>query len=246
MRKPLLILGLGCIVTLTWIGYKHFQSSLLPAAARDEVGLIWQECPLSHAYFYWTLQEAKECFGHPMPLWSDDEAAAIYGERIGDFDFQLVIGRDVYRTDVNKDTFPMQEYTLYRNGDPIKTLRGWFGSDSPNRLLQNVDGKAVWEFGDQEQATVVYDGQDVRQFYSLDKAYRPYGLADKLIFIGQKDDKYFVVYDGFRIGPDFEELVIAYCCEPVLYSVQFGQGRYLFSGTRDGQHYLVEITASED
>jgi len=157
-----------------------------------------------------------------------------------------VIGQDIYRTDFNKSLFPTQRYTLYRNGKPVKTLRGEFGGHSPNISLQSLGGEAVWEFADHNQATIVYDGQDIRHLYGLDNAYRPYSLADKLMFIGQKGGEYFVVYDGLRIGPDFDEVVIAYCCEMVLYSVHFGQGRYLFLGTREGQYYLVEITTLEN
>ena len=183
-----------------------------------------------------------------MPLWNNDEKAN-YGERIDGDNLQLVIGQAIYRTEteVKRSFLPIkQRYVLYRNEKPIATLRGEFVAHSPNISLQNIGGKAAWEFADGNIATIIYDGQDVRHLYGLDAAYRPYSLADKLIFIGQKDGRYFVVYDGFKIGPDFDEIVIAYCCETVLYSVQFGQGKYLFNGVRGGQHYIVEITASEN
>lgn len=44
---------------------------------------------------------------------------------------------------------------------------------------------------DRETRLHAFCGSDVRQLYSLDKAYRPYGLDDKLIFIRQKGGKYF-------------------------------------------------------
>ena len=248
-RLTVLAVCLCFVVTLGWIGYKRLQPSpprqslSLRSATLDEVGLVWQECLQSQEYFDW--KEVEGCFGHSMPLLSEAEKAR-YGERIDLDNFQLAIGQDIYRTDFNKGLFPTQRYTLYRNGRPVKTLRGEFGAHSPNISLQNLGGRAVWGFADRNQATIVYDGQDIRQLYGLDKAYRPYSLAGKLIFIGQKGDKYFVVYDGLRIGPDFDKVVIAYCCEVVLYSVHFGEGRYLFSGTRGGQHYLVEITLSKD
>ncbi len=221
------------------------QESKLPSSAEpDDAGLVWHECALSHALFDW--KEAESCFGHPMPLLNDDEKAN-YGERIDDENLQLVVGQDVYRTEVKGSLLPMrQRYVLYRNEKPIATLRGEFGAHSPNISLQNVDGKSAWEFADEHIATIVYDGQDVRHLYGLDAAYRPYKLADKLVFIAQKDGRYFVVYNGFKIGPDFDQIVIAYCCESILYSVQSGQGKYLFNGSRGGQHYIVEITASEN
>ena len=248
MRKlALLALALCCVSALAWIGYKYLQPPALHSAEPDEVGLVWQECLLSHAHFDW--KEAEDCFGHPMPLWNDNEnndEKANYGERVDYDNLKLIIEQDIYRTGVNDSFFPTQRYTLYRNEERIKTLRGEFRAYSPNISLQNVGGKVAWEFADHKRATIIYDGQDVCRIFGLDKAYRPYSLAAKLIFIGQKGNKYFVVYDGLRIGPDFDNIVIAYCCESILYSVQFGQGKYLFSGVRDGQHYLVEIIASED
>lgn len=142
--------------------------------------------------------------------------------------------------------FPKEKYTLYKNDQAIQSLYGEFAAYSPNVSLQNIGGKAAWEFSDGNTATIIYDGSDVRHLYSLDKAYRPYGLDGKLIFIGQKGGRYFVVYDGWKVGPDFDEIVIAYCCEPVLWSVQYGQGKYVFWGSRDGQWYVVEIALREN
>ena len=208
----------------------------LPTATPEDVGLRWRECPIPHAEFNW--QEAEACFGHPMPLWGD---RSHYGQRVGLDDWQLTIGRDVYWTRNSDGLLPLTRYTLYRNRRAVKSLWGEFGGHSPNLSLQEIGGQAAWEFADDRRATVIYAGRDVRRLYGLDKAYRPYGLAGKLILIGQRDDHYFVVYDGKKIGPDFDSVVIAYCCETMLYSVHAGQGRYLFSGVRDGQHYLVEI-----
>jgi len=145
-----------------------------------------------------------------------------------------------------KASFLLERYTLYMNGDPVKTLWGEFTAFSPNISLQDLNGKVVWEFADHKRAAIVYDGKDLRRLYGLDKAYKPYALSGKLIFVGEKDGKFFVVYDGVRVGPNFDRITVAYCCEAVLYSVRAGQGRYLFQGIREGQPYLVEIVALED
>ena len=49
--------------------------------------------------------------------------------------------------------------------------------------------------------------------------------------------------DGNRLGAKFDEIIVAYCCEPVMYSVRFGGGRYAFWGTRGDRNYAVEVTA---
>jgi len=217
-------------------------------ASADDVGLVWQECHLSEAHF--GLQNIEDCFNHSALLRNDDEGSII-GKSINDTDLQIVIGRDVYRTILTaEDKFPFQEYTLYKNELPVKTLAGMFGAHSPNLMLINVGGKTAWEFAirdrDKAHTTIFFDDQDICQHYELDNAYRPYSLADKLIFIGQKGDKFIVVYDGLKIGPDFDEIVIEECCERAIYSVQFGSGNYLFYGIRGEEHYLVEIAARNE
>ena len=236
----LTVLLSGCAPAPTPIS----PTSSLKLAKPEDVGLTWQECAISQG-FDW--KQAETCFGHPRPLWDESERAH-FGNRLDMEGFQLIIGQDVYRASLSGSlfrSFGKEKYTLYKNGKVIQSLYGEFTAYSPNVFLQNVGGKAVWEFSDGKTATIIYDGLDVRQLYGIDKAYRPYGLDDRLIFIGQKDSKYFVVYDSWKIGPDFDEIAIAYCCEPVQWSVQYGQGKYLFWGSRDGQRYVVEIALRE-
>jgi hypothetical protein len=99
----------------------------------------------------------------------------------------------------------------------------------------------VWEFCGERVQTITYDGKDLRTQFGLDAAYRPYELDGKLISIGEKDDAYFIVYDGEQVGPPFDLIVMSYCCEIALYAPRFGEGRYGFWGQRGGRSYVVEI-----
>jgi len=240
-KRSIRLLAVTLLVALGQASCALLQSSGLKIADPEDVGLTWQECAISQGF---NGKQAETCFGQPVPLWNESEKAK-FGTRFDAENLQLMIGQDVYQANLTGSLFTIEKYTLYRNGDFIQSLYGEFSSYSPNVSLQNVGGKAAWEFSGGETATIIYDGLDVRHLYSLDKAYRPYGLDDKLIFIGQKGSKYFVVYDGWKVGPDFDEIAIAYCCEPVLWSVQYGQGKYLFWSSRDGQRYVVEISLRE-
>lgn len=234
------LLALAFIAILGWTGCNSIRRVNLNSVEPSDVDLSWQECPDTKG-FDW--KEAETCFGHSMPLWNDEERVN-FGSRIGMEDFRLTIGNDIYETRINDDLFPSEKYTLYKNGNTVQSLSGEFTSFSPNRSLQNIAGKAAWEFSDGNSATVIYDGEDVRSLYGLDRAYKPYGLDGKLIFVGEKDNKYFVVYDGQKVGMDFDKIMIAYCCEPLLWSVQYGKERYLFWGSRNEQRYITEITSS--
>jgi hypothetical protein len=232
--------GWVAIILISILGMSScslLQPAGLKTAEAAAVGLTWKECPLAQDDHP---QDVETCFGHPVPLRTESERAN-FGTRVDMENLQLAIGKDVYQSKLAGSLFNLEMYSLYRNGDFIKTLYGEFTAYSPNLSLQAVEGKAAWEFSDGERATIIYNGVDLRDLYHIDKALRPYSLGDKLIFIGQKGSRYFVVYDGWKVGPDFDQIVIAYCCETSLWSVQAGQGRYLFWGSRDGQRYLVEI-----
>lgn len=232
---------LALLLTIGQVSCAPVRGPVLESTEPESVGLTWQECAISQG-FDW--RQAEDCFGHAMPLWGEGEEGR-FGRRIGLENIQLTIGPDVYEASLKGGILGKEKYALYRNGKAVRSLYGEFNTYSPNISLQNLGGKAVWEFSDGSTATVVYDDLDIRQVYNVDKACRPYGLDEKLILVGEKDGKYFVIYDGWKVGPDFEEIVIAYCCEPVMWSVQYGQGKYLFWGSRDGQWYVVEIALRE-
>ncbi len=215
------------------------QGPYLAEAAPDEVGLNWQECRVSEeTYIDWKQPEA--CFGHPPPSLSDEDKVRA-GMRTSDGHL-LRIGDDTYETHAHELVF-LQWFTLYKNGRPLNTLSGGTGVYSPDISLWNVKGKVAWEFANSDRATVIYDGEDTRRRYGLQAAYVPYEIGESLIFVGQKDGKYFVVYDGQKVSPEFDQVYIGYCCEPAAYSVRRGQGRYFFRGRRAGEYYLVEIAA---
>ncbi len=230
--------------------YRHATSPLatpLPKVAPESVGLRWQECLLSPAAYQDSpnREQVGRCFGHSLEPWSAAERANFGSKPDGDLEnWKLAIGRDLYTTTSQWSAMTRYTtYTLYRNQAPVKSVQALFDAYSPNLWLANVAGKAAWELADRAMATIIYDGVDLRDQYGLEKAYRPYALANKLIFIGQDAQQFFVVYAGQQIDPPFDKIWFAYCCEGVLYSVAFGEGKYIFRGERDGKYYLVEITA---
>ncbi|HOG48233.1 MAG TPA: hypothetical protein PLJ35_19840 [Anaerolineae bacterium] len=163
---------------------------------------------------------------------------------------RLEIGADVYETREASGLF-WNTYTLYKSGRAIATLRGVrdsFDGRSPDLSLTNIGGKAAWAFYDhvRDQATIVHDGQDVRTLYGLDRAIAPYEIDGKLIFLGNRAGRSFVVYDGRRVGADWPgHLSLALCCEGVLYNPRSGGGRYMFWGGQDGAAVCVEMAAGE-
>jgi hypothetical protein len=226
-------------VYLLWFLYPTLRNIDLQVVEPNSVGLNWQECSLSTTQY--SSEDVQACFGHSLPL-SDGSETVNYGKRIDMQNLQLVVGDDTYHTSVWDD---LEIYTLYHNGFPLKRLFGEFTAHSPNISLQNIYGSIAWEFDDGYRATVVINGQDVRRQYGLDKAFRPYGIGGKLIFTAQKGEDYFIIFDGQRLGPTFDRILVAHCCEAMMYSVRCGRGRYLFVAIQAGASTLVEISAVE-
>ncbi len=214
----------------------------LPETPPEAAGLNWRECPVEPEGEGW--KQAEACFGHPWPV-LDEIDRAHKGERTTR-GYRLKIGQDLYETREHALPLPISNlYTLTKNGRLKSLLFGEFSTYSPDLGLADLAGTVAWTFDDGHRATVVYGGADLRRTHKLDAAFAPYVLADKLIFVGHRDDKYFVIYDGQRVGPVFDSVLIAHCCEPAMYSARGGSGSYVFWGQRDDQHYVVEISAQD-
>ncbi len=242
MKKTIVIFGALILVVLSW-QILRFAFAHLPISTPEDEGLVWRECeptPAILSIAYNTVAISSKCFDHPE-VSSDGDEAYKNVKQIGRENFELTINQDVYLTNRMGRLFQYELFLLNKNNWPISILSGRFTAYSPNHRLLDVGGKSAWEFGDGNIATIIYDGQDVRYLYAIDKAFRPYSLNDKLIFIGQKDGKYFVVYDGAKLVPEFDSVYIAYCCEMGALSVVGRQGKYIFLGTRNHRQYVVEV-----
>ncbi len=241
---PIIILISGFVITALFLIARQVVASnaSLPLSTPEAAGLLWQECDLPDPYSSW--QQTEACFGYPLPAW-DDAQGSKRAQRIDQWDLRLQIGADTYQTRHLGSVLFNEFFVLLKNQQPVSLMAGTFETYSPNYMLWNIGGKAAWEFAAPDSHAIIYDGVDLKRAYGLDQAYRPYEIGGKLLFIGQKDSQYFVVYDGKRLTPEFDHITIAYCCEAMLYSPQGRQGIYFFNGTRKGSSYLVSIRTKD-
>lgn len=215
----------------------HYAAGEISAAAAS---LNWRECPVQPDVEEW--RQAEACFGHPALAWDDADRAAA-GERTA-HGRRLTIGADVYETRAIATPIPnLSLYTLNAKGRLQKLFLGRFTTYSPDLGLADLAGRAAWTFDDGRVATVVYGGADLRSAHNIEAAYAPYAIQDRLIFVARRDNQYFVVYDGQRLGPAYDRINIAYCCEPAATSAYGAAGRYTFWGERDDERYMVEVSA---
>jgi len=72
---------------------------------------------------------------------------------------------------------------------------------------------------------------------------QPYQMDGKLVSIGKLGVKYFLMVNGRRVGPVFDDILVGESDEYVPFSVNYGHGRYVFRGSRHGAYYLVEVSS---
>lgn len=167
----LLVTVIGGLRLVPWL----YAAYRLPRVAASDMGLVWQECELTAADADMPNHELVErCFGHPWEPFSDAERAT--HAVVANGQWSLAIGNNVYT--IIDHQFAMSSWprlyfwhllglrgrtTFYKNGQAIKTLYSSFQPYSPSLSLQQIAGKAVWEFADRWTTTIMADDQDLRR-----------------------------------------------------------------------------------
>ncbi len=220
------------------------SAPMTPVTSSMENGLTWTECILPDREYSAATEDIEliaDCLNKEFPSLGESDKK-IFGERIagdaGD-NFRLAIGSDVYETKYNSQGDGIHyDYELLKNGAVIAQTKASFATFPPNLNLANIGGKAVWEVA-AEPHVIFVDGVNFNEKYQLEGSFFPYEIKGKLLYIAQKSGKYHIVYDEKNIGPEFDEISMAYCCAEA--SVYYGQGQYWFLGKRDGKQFAVAI-----
>jgi len=210
----------------------------------EDLGLLWRECELSRSYY----QSQEECLGVTMTKLNEGDESP-FGESFSQPKgllpgWRLSIGNDIFET-VHQpsqeggftDANNQAEFRLFKNDRLLISKIIPMPAHNPNASLLNINGKYAWEL----TPTIIYDGVDLRQEFSLKAAYRPYVIGKQMIFVAMNNGKMFVVADGEQIDPTFDQIYNGYCCETV--HIIRTPGQYWFRGTREGREFAVVITA---
>jgi hypothetical protein len=116
-----------------------------------------------------------------------------------------------------------ETYTEITNEMQVERCFGhpaeWAGEEEPSLALQGIR-KPFFVFVEQ-----------------------PYLLNNRPIFLAKMGVKYFVMYNGQKVGPTFNDIQLDPGYGAPLITVDHGKGWYVFRGVRNGNYYLVEITS---
>jgi len=202
--------------------------------------LTWTEVVIPNRRYYYTKPDMallESCIDFPSGNEHDEE---IYGERIKGIngsDLILTIDDDIYETRYD-NTLGCCDYDLLKNGVVIYHKDAPHITTDPNRGFWNIGGKLVWELL-ADPPVIIVDGINFNDEYQLEGSYYPYDINSKLIYIAKKSERYQLFYENKAVGPEFDNILRAYCCAGM--SVMRGGGQYWFIGERDGASYIVSI-----
>jgi hypothetical protein len=215
--------------------------SMIPTTVAMENGLEWTECvvpPGAYARSKADTEFLAKCA--EIPTWDENDKKRI-GERVsgreGGSDLRITIGNDYYETK-HDNSKELWTYELMKNGEAILKINPSFMAYDPNRNFWNIEGKLVWELAGYA-AMIVVDGVNFNEKYQLEGSFFPYEINGKLIYIAKKNGEYHIVYDEKVMGPEFDQIYMAYCCGMI--SVYYGQDQYWFVGRREGTYFVVVI-----
>lgn len=216
----------------------------IPTIVAMNEGLTWVECPvpdLDYTSGGPDIDILRKCVNPPQFNADDLKRMGKRKETYPTFyDLSITIGHDHYETrliDIEKDG--CCNYELAKNGNVILKIKTTFGVVDPNRYFWNIGGKLVWELVDFPDPVIIVDGVNYNEKYRLEGSYFPYEIKGKLIYVEKKSEKYHIVYNDQFIGPEFDDISMAYCCGMV--PLIYGNGQYWFVGTREGKKYLGSI-----
>ena len=214
----------------------------IPAVIPIDNGLTWSECVVPFEDYARTISDMEflaRCI--EFPTWNEDDKKRL-GEQIdhqnSTYDWRITIGNDHFETRINDISQGCCSYKLVKNGDVILEMSPGYVTSDPNRRFWNIGGKLVWELAGNTKVIVV-DGVDYNEKYQLEGSHFPYEIKGRLIYIAKKNARFQIVYDEKTIGPEFDEISMAYCCGMI--SVYYGSGQYWFVGRRGGTMYVVSI-----
>jgi hypothetical protein len=99
----------------------------------------------------------------------------------------------------------------------------------------------------QDEIPLVAAGENFLDEKSVSKPFfleanRPYDFDGQTILLARLGVKYFIMYNGHKVGPAFNYVLVDTEGESEMVGVTAGQGRYVFRGIRNGHYYLIEIS----
>lgn len=150
--------------------------------------------------------------------------------------------------------WPYYEWTFLEDGKKVFTVPMEYGSDGPIQRVEIVDRKPAVSFRravalpasnkeiSKTTSDVFYNGVFFNEHFGVDGSHAVFTYGGKIGFIGMKNGKEFVYFDGKPVSKAFDVIRTSACCAAPMTELRvFDNGAFVFVGERDHYSILTEI-----
>jgi len=162
----------------------------------------------------------------------------------------------------DKDTYTIgsvkgdNNYSIFKNGKEIFSHKMYFGAESVVEDASIILNSPAFTFYDLKEwkdennpavrRNIWFNNETVNEKYSVEASSHLFSYKDKVGFVGEKDGKNFLFFNGQKISQDFDEIRTNSCCAIFAYPIELDEDGILFFLAKRGEKYFfVEINLNE-
>ncbi|MDD2656520.1 MAG: hypothetical protein PHQ18_03055 [Patescibacteria group bacterium] len=171
-------------------------------------------------------------------------------------------GKDIYTIGSNEGSLNGEgingeyNYSIYKNDKEIFSHPMYFGAESIIEDASIVSDSPAFTFYDPINITnennpittnnIWYNDETINKKYEVDSSSYLFSYQNKTGFVGEKDGKKFVFFNGQKISENFDEIRTTSCCAVFSYPIELDKSGIMFFLAKRGEKYFfVEINLNE-
>lgn len=163
-------------------------------------------------------------------------------------------GKDIYMIGSNSGSLNGEgrngdyNYSIYKNDKEIFSHKMYFGAESVIEDASIVLNSPAFTFYNlkewkNENTPVVtrniwHNNETINEKYAMEGSSHLFSYKDKLGFVGEKDGKTFLIFNGQKISKDFDEIRTNNCCAVTAYPIDVDENGILFFLAKRGEKYF--------
>ena len=148
------------------------------------------------------------------------------------------------------------DYSVFKNNKEIFSHKMYFGTESTIIDASIVSNSPAFTFYDPINITdennpiitnnIWYNNETINEKYEVDSSSYLFSYKNKTGFVGEKDGKKFVFFNGQKISENFDEIRTTSCCAIFFYPIELDKNGIMFFLAKRGEKYFfVEINLNE-
>ena len=147
-------------------------------------------------------------------------------------------------------------FSIMKNDKNIFSHKMFFGADGPVMSASTVLNLPSFSFRDLIEwkneneipittSNIWYNNETINEKYSVEASSYLFSYKDKIGFIGKKDGKFYIFFNGKKISGGFDEIRTEACCAILAYPIEIYENGILFLLARKGEKYFFVETNLE-